>query len=72
MPVVLRLIMLVGMPVLMVLGGVAAWRQSKKDGPEAPDASWRDESLDDWRREREEQIEAERLAREAERTTRPE
>jgi hypothetical protein len=48
----------------MVFGVVAAWRMSKKDNdPESKPAEWRDTSLDDWRRERDEQAIAERQTR---------
>lgn len=38
-------------PILFVVGTVAAWRKSKEDSTPAP-TTWRDDSLDDWRRER--------------------
>jgi hypothetical protein len=55
----------IGLPVLLFVGGIAAWRMSRKEGsfepPEQP--LWRDDSLDDWRKERDEQAEQERLQR---------
>jgi hypothetical protein len=56
-------------PVLLTVGGIAAWRVSKRDRDrsEAP-AAWRDDSLDDWRRERDANAEAHRT----ERATNPE
>lgn len=48
----------------MVIGAIAAWRASRKeDAPEAKSATWRDNSLDDWRKERARQAEEERAAR---------
>ncbi|MGK2966513.1 MAG: hypothetical protein ACSLFM_13050 [Tepidiformaceae bacterium] len=43
-----------GLPLLMAFGAVAAWMMTKdreKRDAEAP-AKWRDDSLDDWRQER--------------------
>lgn len=52
------------MPIAMVFGAIAAWRMSKKDNdPEAKPPEWRDTSLDDWRRERDQQAIAERQSR---------
>ncbi|MCZ2108450.1 MAG: hypothetical protein LC118_02570 [Dehalococcoidia bacterium] len=51
-------------PVVMAIGGIAAWRASKRENtvePEKP--GWRDTSLDDWRKEREQQAEQERSVR---------
>lgn len=54
-----------GLPLAMVIGVVAAWRMSKRDNtPEADKSAWRDDSLDDWRRDRDRLAEEERLARE--------
>lgn len=56
-----RLIAAVAMPLFMVAGALATWlgRGSKDDdGPK-----WRDDSLDDWYREREAQAEEERRRR---------
>lgn len=57
----------VGFPLLIGVGGIAAWRVSKRNNGgfvEAPKATqWRDESLDDWRSRRDNEIEAERQAR---------
>ena len=62
----MQILSAVAFPVLMVAGGIAAWRMSKKETirPEAP--GWRDDSLDDWRKERDAQAEARRIARESE------
>jgi hypothetical protein len=55
----------VGFGVILFVGGIAAWLVSRKgasfDQPE--NKQWRDDSLDDWRREREAQAEAEREQR---------
>jgi hypothetical protein len=54
----------IGMPIAMAFGAIAAWRMSKKDNdPESKPAEWRDTSMDDWRRERDEQAIAERKTR---------
>ncbi|MEO8541143.1 MAG: hypothetical protein ABI577_15480 [bacterium] len=52
-----QILFALGMPVAMIVSGVAVWRSTKKDTtkPEAP--TWRDNSLDDWRKERDEQAE---------------
>ena len=56
-----------GIPLLMAIGGILAWRVSKKGDQqrEDPQNQWRDTSLDDWRRERDAQAEEERLRRES-------
>lgn len=54
------------MPVAMAIGAIAAWRMTRGEArrdEEAP--AWRDDSLDDWRRERDAAAEAERAARAA-------
>jgi hypothetical protein len=54
----------IGVPIAMAFGAIAAWRLSKRENdPESKPAEWRDTSLDDWRRERDEQAVAERKAR---------
>lgn len=54
-----------GLPLLMGVGGVAAWRMSKKqDSTSTIDKpQWRDTSLDDWRKERDAEAETVRIAR---------
>jgi hypothetical protein len=60
----LSLLLRLGMPIAMVVGAIAAWRMSKKENtPEAEKTQWRDDSLDDWRRERDAEAETERLSR---------
>ncbi len=51
-------------PMAMAIGGIAAWRASKKeDTVETDKPAWRDTSLDDCRKEREQQAEQERTVR---------
>jgi hypothetical protein len=53
-----------GLPLVMGVGAILAWIVSRRsNGAVTEKPAWRDDSLDDWRREREE-------ARETERTTR--
>ena len=40
------------MPVAMFAGGIAAWRASKRQDDPEQTQLWRDDSLDDWRKER--------------------
>lgn len=58
--------MAVVFPVLMAVGGIAAWRMSMKQSDEAEKPGWRDDSLDDWRKERDAHAEAMRANRPAE------
>jgi hypothetical protein len=62
---VLQLLSLAGFPLLLAGGGLAAWRISRRERErlDAPDQRWRDTSLDDWRRERDEAAEVEREVR---------
>jgi hypothetical protein len=54
------------LPVGGVLGAWAAWRRQKRSDATAIDqARWRDDSLDQWRRQRDEQAETDREARAA-------
>ncbi len=57
------LISAVGLPLLMFAGGIAAWRRSTAKDRDTEAAAWRDDSLDEWRRNREEEQEQERVAR---------
>ena len=51
-------------PLAMAIGGVAAWRASKKEHTvEAEKTTWRDTSLDDWRKERDQAAEQDRSIR---------
>ena len=53
-------------PLVMLAGGIAAWRLSKKDTTAPEKANWRDDSLDDWRNERDSEAERIRLSRASE------
>ena len=54
------------MPILMVVGVIAAWKMPKREGRRREgEPDWRDTSLDDWRKERDEQQREEREARHA-------
>lgn len=52
------------LPVAMAFGAIAAWRMSKRE-PHQQDGTpaWRDDSLDDWRKQRDEEAEAIRQER---------
>jgi hypothetical protein len=67
----LQVIVAVMMPFLLGIGGVAAWRASKRTEEQDREraAAWRDDSLDDWRKERETMAEEERARRAAEAQT---
>ncbi len=64
-PMDLSAIMMMMMPFLLGMGGVAAWRASRRsdDQDRERSAAWRDDSLDDWRKERERIAEEERARR---------
>lgn len=64
----LSAVMMMMMPFLLGMGGVAAWRASKRTEEREREraAAWRDDSLDEWRRERERIAEEERARRAAE------
>ena len=51
---------------LMAFGGIAAWRVSKNQAEKPESAAWRDDSLDDWRKERDARAEEIRANRPAE------
>lgn len=54
----------VGIPIILAVGGLLAWRASRaQQEREARPSTWRDDSLDEWRRERDAEIEAERVRR---------
>ena len=63
-----QLLMAVVFPVLMAVGGIAAWRMSMKQSDEAEKPGWKDDSLDDWRKERDALAEQARAARPLENT----
>ncbi|MGH2632881.1 MAG: hypothetical protein ACRDG3_05680 [Tepidiformaceae bacterium] len=59
-----EMIMAVGFPLVMAIGGIAAWRMSQKeDQREAEKPQWRDTSLDDWRKQRDAEVEVDRVKR---------
>jgi hypothetical protein len=62
----LRLLSAVAFPLLMVIGGIAAWRISKNQSARPETPAWRDDSLDDWRKERDAQADEARATRPAE------
>ncbi len=62
------LIFAVGLPLLGILGAAAAMRSRRRQDEHEKAPKWRDESLDDWRQQREAAAEEERL----ERASRPE
>lgn len=52
-----------GMPIAMAVSGVVAWRASKQDSAKPENPTWRDDSLDDWRKERDAAQEEQRATR---------
>ena len=53
-----------GLPLVMAIGAIAAWRMTRKEAKkEEEPAQWRDDSLDEWLRERDAEADAERVAR---------
>lgn len=57
----------VGMPLAMGIGGIIAWRATRsQQAREEHPTTWRDDSLDEWRKERDASAEAERERRAAE------
>jgi len=48
----------------MAIGGIAAWRMSKsEDKREAEKPQWKDTSLDEWRKQRDAEVELDRVRR---------
>ena len=62
----MQLLSAVAFPLMMVFGGIAAWRMSKTDSTKPDTPTWHDDSLDEWRKERDQQAEAARASRPAE------
>jgi hypothetical protein len=59
-----QLLSAIGFPLAMAIGGIAAWRLTKKEADrESKPAQWRDDSLDDWLKERDAKVEEKRLER---------
>jgi hypothetical protein len=56
-------------PLVMFAGGIAAWRLSKNDATAPEKPGWRDDSLDEWRAERDSEAERRRLTRATEELT---
>ncbi len=57
----------IGFPLMIVGGAIAAWRMSKaENAPGAIKPEWKDDSLEEWRKERDASAEAERATRSAE------
>ena len=53
----------IAIPLLMLVGGIAAWRALKAEDEREDQLGWKDTSLDDWRRERDAEIEEAREQR---------
>lgn len=53
----------IGFPIMIVVGGIAAWKLAKGDGPDTEKATWKDTSLDEWRKERDSLAETKRAKR---------
>ena len=59
-----QLLSAIGFPLVMAIGGIAAWRLTKKEAKrESEPAQWRDDSLDEWMKERDAKVDATRQAR---------
>jgi hypothetical protein len=55
-----------GLPILMAVGAVMAWRMTKRENVrDSQPAEWKDDSLDEWRRQRDAAAEIERAERAA-------
>lgn len=54
------LITTIALPLVMAIGGLLAWRKTMKSARDEEKPGWRDTSLDDWRHQREAELEAER------------
>ena len=53
---VVPLIAAIAFPMLLFVGGIAAWQMSKHSDAAEAQNNWRDESLDEWRRERDAEV----------------
>lgn len=59
-----ELIMAIGFPLVMAIGGIAAWRMGRnEDKHEAEKPQWRDTSLDEWRKQRDAEFDVDRVKR---------
>lgn len=60
----ITLLAAIAFPMLLFIGGLAAWQMTRhRQTAEEQQTTWRDDSLDDWMREREAQAERERAER---------
>jgi len=59
----ITLLFAVALPVAAVIGAIAAWRMQNHQDVAETQTKWRDNSLDDWRKEREAAADAERTER---------
>ncbi len=59
------LITTIALPLVMAIGGLLAWRKTMKHVADEEKPGWRDTSLDDWRNQRDAEIEAGRSAPDA-------
>jgi hypothetical protein len=59
----ITLLFAIALPVAAVIGAIAAWRMQKHQDVAQTQTKWRDDSLDDWREQREAAAEAERTER---------
>ncbi len=65
-PMGLSVLVRLAMPLLLALGGFLTWQRTRaKDDRDPAKPDWRDDSLDDWRRERDEAAATARDARAA-------
>jgi len=64
----MQLVLAVGLPLFLTVGGIAAWLSTRKGGSfdPPPQQVWRDDSLDGWRKERDATAEERRAARASE------
>jgi len=61
---ILQLFSAVGLPLMMAVGAIAAWRMTRKENTTSIEQpAWRDTSLDDWRKERDAEADSVRAAR---------
>ncbi|MGE5149786.1 MAG: hypothetical protein ACM3II_06650 [Rhodospirillaceae bacterium] len=61
----MQLLSSIVLPVAMAFGAIAAWRMQKRE-PRSEDGrpAWRDDSLDDWRKQRDQEADVRRQERE--------
>ena len=67
----LQLLFAIALPILGIAGGIVGWRAAGKHRDIASQANpWQDDSLDDWRKERERTADEERERRASDREAR--